>query len=464
MRLVQVRVADDSRESVLDTLDDANADYVVADEAGGSDASIVYFPTPSGAVTEMLGDLAEAGLADDAFTIVTEIETATTPHFDELEGRYTQGPEEEVGLSHAELRNKAQELTPETPMFVVFGILSAVLAVAGLLLNSAIVIVGAMVVSPFAGSSLSASVGVVSGNLESTVKSIRSQVLGLIIAIGSATVAAFVFRWGYLVTPTLDVGQIAVVGAFSTPVSLTLIIAVVAGAAGALALSTDLPVAIAGVAVAAAIVPAAAAVGIGIVWTEPLLALGAFALLIVNVTFINLTALVALLAFGYRPSDVGGISERISLSLRSVAAGVAAVVLVVIVVSVLFTTYQYFLFGQTVNRNVQDVLTQPEYSELELASVSTKYSAGKLFGRKGSVTVVVARTAGSTYPRLPERLQNAIAADTNRRVTVEVQSIVYQKVTPGATNRNHSAKPSRQARTSPQRRFSGSASIASIAG
>jgi uncharacterized membrane protein len=198
--------------------------------------------------------------------------------------------------------------------------------------------VGAMVVSPFAGSSLSASVGVVSGNLQSTVKSIRSQFLGLAVAIVSATAAAFVFRWGYLVTPTLDIGLIAVVGDFSTPVSLTLVIAVVAGAAGALALSTDLPVAIAGVAVAAAIVPAAAATGIGIVWPEPLLALGAFALLIVNVTFINLTAFIALLGFGYRPSDVGGLSETLSLSLRMVVAAVAAVALVVIVVAVLFTT------------------------------------------------------------------------------------------------------------------------------
>ncbi len=420
MRLIQVRVSDDSRESVLDALDDANADYVVADEAGGSDASIVYFPTPSGAVGEMLDRLSEAGLANDAFTIVTQIETATTPHFDELEGRYTQGPEDEIGLSHAELRTKAQELTPELPMFVVFGILSAILATSGLLLNSPIVIVGAMVVSPFAGSSLSASVGVVDGNLTSAAKSLRSQFLGLTISIVSAATAAFVFRWGYVVPPTLDVSQIAVVSGFSTPVLLTLVIAIVAGAAGALALSTDLPVAIAGVAVAAAIVPAAAATGIAIVWLNPLLALGAFALLIVNVVFINLTALIALLGFGYRPSDVGGVSEDPSLTPRTLVSAVVAIALAVLVVAVLFTTYQYFLFDQTVNRNVNDVFTQPAYSDLELASVTVQYGAAGLLGREGSVTVVVAKTAGATYPRLPKRLQTAIAADTNRNVTVEV--------------------------------------------
>ncbi|HET7324717.1 MAG TPA: TIGR00341 family protein [Halococcus sp.] len=431
MRLIQIRVADDSREGVLDALDEANADYVIADEAAGNDASIVYFPTPAGAVEEMLDDLSEAGLAEDAFTIVTQIETATTPHFDELEGRYTQGPEDEVGLSHAELRTKAQELTPELPMFVVFGALSAVLATAGLLLNSAIVIVGSMVVSPLTGSSLSPSVGIVSDDIESAAKSLRSQLLGLVVAIASAAGAAFVFRWGYVVPPTLDVGQIATVAGFSTPVLLTLVIAIVAGAAGALALSTDLPVAIAGVAVAAAIVPAAAAVGIALVWTEPQLALGAFALLVVNVVFINLTALISLVVFGYRPANLGGFSESLSLTPRTVASAVVAVVVVVIVVAVFFSTYQYFLFDQTVNHNVNEVLSESDYSGLELASAQTEYGAAGLFGTEGSVTVVVARTAGKQYPKLPERLLKHIAADTNRNVTVEVQFIDYRRAGSG---------------------------------
>lgn len=420
-------------------LDDANADYVITDETAGDDASIVYFPTPSGAVEEMLDRLSEAGLEDDAFTIVTQIEAATTPHFDELESRYTQGPEGETGLSHVELRTKAQELTPETPMFVVFAALSAVLAVAGLLLGSPIVIVGAMVVSPFAGSSLSASVGVVSNDLRSAVKSLRSQFIGLAVAIVSATVAAFVFRWGYLVSPTLVVSRVEQVAAFTTPTLLALTVAIVAGAAGALALSTDLPVAIAGVAIAAAIVPAAAAVAVGLVWAEPVLMLGALVLLLVNVVFINVTALLALLGFGYRPSEWGSLSEYLSFSPRAVVSVIAAVALVVLVVAVSFSTYQYFLFEQTVNRNVNDVLTEPEYSKLELASVSAKYGAEGLFGRKGSVTVVVARTASTIYPELPDRLKRQITADTNRAVTVEVRFIVYRR--PGSRPAYHTRSP-----------------------
>lgn len=437
MRLIQVRVADESRESVLDVLDDANADFVIADEAAGNDSSIVYFPIPSGAVEEMLDRLREAGLDDNAFTIVTKIETATTPHFDELEGRYTQGPEDEIGLSHAELRTKAQELTPETPMFVVFAALSAVLATAGLLLNSAIVITGAMVVAPFAGSSLSTSVGIVSNDLTSATKSVRSQLLGLSIAIVSATGASLIFKWGYLVPPTLVVGRIEQVASFTSPTLLTFTIAIVAGTAGALALSTDLPVAIAGVAVAAAIVPAAAAVGVGVVWNQLPLALGAFALLLVNVVFINLTALIALLAFGYRPSDLGEFSNELSLSLRTVVGAVVTVAVVILVAGVLFSTYQYVLFDQTVNRNVNDVLSESEYAGLELVEVQTDYNGASLFGQEGTATVVVSRTSEKTYPKLSETLQQQIATDTNRAVTVKVRFIEYQQSEPRNPRSNH---------------------------
>lgn len=431
MRLIQVRVTDESRESVLNALDDANADYVIADEAAGNDASIVYFPTPSGAVEEMLDRLREAGVEDDAFTIVTEIETATTPNFDELEGRYTQGPEDEIGLSHAEIRTKAQELTPETPMFVVFAALSTVLATAGLLLDSAIVITGSMVVAPFAGSSLSTSVGIVSDDLTSAMKSVRSQLLGLAVAIVSATGASLVFRWGYFVPPTLAVDQIGQVARFTSPTLLLLTIAIVAGAAGALALSTDLPVAVAGVAVAAAIVPAAAAVGVGAVWGQPFLALGAFALLLMNVAFINITVLVALLAFGYRPSEFGGLPNGLSLSPRTVAAAVATVALAFLVVAVLFSTYQYFLFGQTVNQNVNGVLVEPEYAGLELVQVQTEYNGAGLFSREGTITVVVSQTSEGTYPGLSETLQRRIAEDTNKAVTVKVRFVEYQHTGPG---------------------------------
>lgn len=364
MRLVQIQVSNESQESILETLNEENADYVIADEAADNNSSIVYFPVPDGAVDEILDRLRDDGLEDDAFTIVTKIETATTPSLGELEGQYTQGPDDQVGLSHAELRTKARELTPQRSMFVIFAMISAIVASAGLLLNSAIVVTGAMVISPFAGSSLSASVGGVIGDYESIIDSFKSQLLGLTVAIIGATVAAFVFRSGFLVPPTLAIENIGQVSSFTAPGVLTLTIAIFAGAGGALALATDLPVSIAGVAVAAAIVPAAAAVGLGIVWVQPVLAIGALVLLLVNVILINITAYIALWAIGYRSPSSSNLRDNVSFDLRTIAGVVGAVIVALLLMGVLISTYQYFIFSQAVNHNVDDVLSDPEYSQL----------------------------------------------------------------------------------------------------
>ncbi|WP_254536638.1 TIGR00341 family protein [Halomarina litorea] len=432
MRLIQTRVPADARENVLATLDEENIEHIVADEGGDSDAMVLYFPVPDGAVEKVLDRLHEEGLEEDAYTVITDIESATTPTLKDLESKYTQGPDDEVGLSHAALRSNAREVTPGRPMFVMFAALSAVLAAAGLLLNSAIVIVGAMVISPFAGSSLSASVGAVIGDYRSMLDSFKSQLLGLVVAVGSATAAAALIKWSYLVPPSLAIENIAQVSAFSIPIVLTFFIAIFAGAAGALALATDLSVSLAGVAVAAAIVPAAAAVGLGVVWVKPLLALGAIVLLLMNLLLINVSAFVALTLFGYRGSANVALREYVTFDLRSVGyAVVGVVVLVALVVSVV-STYQYLVFVETTNHNVEAVLGEGQYEDLELVDVQTDYGAEFLYPSSESETVrvVVSRSAGEEYPDLSRALQREIAADTPRGVTVQVQFVDYQQTTP----------------------------------
>ncbi|MFC4359504.1 TIGR00341 family protein [Halobium salinum] len=433
MRLVQTRVSKEARERVLETLDEENIEHVVADEGGDSDAVIVYFPLPDGAVEKVLDRLQSEGLHEDAFTVITDIQSATTPSLDELESQYTQGPDDEVGLSHATLRTNAREVTPSRPMFVTFAALSAIVAAAGLILNSAIVIVGAMVISPFAGSALSASVGVVIGDYESVLDSLRSQLVGLVVVVTSATAAAFVFRYGRLVPTRLAIENISQVSAFSIPIVLTFVIAVFAGAAGALALATDLSVSLAGVAVAAAIVPAGSAVGLGVVWVKPMLALGAVVLLLMNILLINVSAFVALTLFGYRSPASARLRDYLRFDVGTVAYAALGAVVLVLLVGSLVSTYQYFVLVETVNQNVDEVLTEEPYASLELVDVQTDYEARLVApAEPDTVTVVVGRAAGTEYPDLSAALQGAIAEDATRPVTVRVRFQSYQETTPGS--------------------------------
>jgi hypothetical protein len=107
-------------------------------------------------------------------------------------------------------------------------------------------------------------------------------------------------------------------------------------------------------------------------------------------------------------------------------------------VGILITTFQYFLFAQTVNHNVNDVLTEPEYSELELEQAYTAYGGGKFFGGEasGSVTIVVGRSSDKDYPQLSQTLRQRIAEDTPRAVTVQVRFLDYQQASPAKSQNN----------------------------
>ncbi|WP_436345539.1 DUF389 domain-containing protein [Natronorubrum sp. FCH18a] len=427
MRLIRVFVPDEDREAVRTALSEMEVEFLFSEADGRRDGSVAEIPVPAGAADTVLERLYDAGLDEDTYTVVTDVDRATVPNVDELTDRYVEGPKGERGASHAEIRERAKDLTPETATYLAFAIASAIVAVGGLMLDSAIVIVGAMVIAPFAGSTLSASAGAVISDREMVVDSATSQVTGLVVAyLGAVVMSVFLQQTGF-VQPTLDVGRVGQVGAFATPNLLTLVIAIAAGFAGALALATDLPVSLAGVAVAAAIVPAAAAAGIGTAWGEPLVVAGGIVLLLMNIVFINLTAYLTLIALGYRSSVIRNVRDNADVSLRSGAYAVIVLFFLVVVALTAFGTYQHLVFEQQVNNEVQDVLEDDEYSSLELAGVETEYNDGSAFSDEVSVTVTVGRSSGLEHEGLAEDLQTEIDSRTSRSVHVDVRFVDYQR-------------------------------------
>lgn len=421
VRLIQIFVPSDDRVAIELTLDEMGVEYLFVDEDSSRDGSVANIPVPGGAVDAVLEQLYDAGLDEDTYTVVTEVERANVPNVDELTDRYVEGPKGERGASHPEIRERAEDLKPEFATYVAFAALSAIVAVGGLLLNSAIVIVGAMVIAPFAGSTLSASVGAVIGDRGMVLKSARAQVVGLVVAFVGAILMSVLLRQTGFVPASQAVARIEQVSVFLTPNLLTLVIAIAAGLAGALALATDLPVSIAGVAVAAAIVPAASAAGIGVVWGEPLMVLGAIVLLLMNIVFINLSAYVALISLGYRSSVIRSLREDVQVSARTGAYTVLVVLFAVVVALTAAGTYQHVAFEQAVNQEVQTTMDDPEYSSLELGTVQTDYNHMNVLSSEISVTVTVTRTTDFAYDDLDETLQTRISEATGRPVTVNVQ-------------------------------------------
>ena len=93
-------------------------------------------------------------------------------------------------------------------------------------------------------------------------------------------------------------------------------------------------------------------------------------------------------------------------------------------------TYQHLAFEQDVNRGVQDVLSNDEYSSLELANVKTEYDAGVVLGDDPTVTVTVSRASDTEYNQLAEDLREDISARTDQPVTVQVRFVDYEQSSP----------------------------------
>jgi uncharacterized hydrophobic protein (TIGR00341 family) len=419
VRLIHVLVPERDRSDVFDHLEAEGVDYVVLRQDGETDAVVVQFPLPTSAVEDVLDGLNTAGV-DDEYTVVTSAETVETRNFESLENRFTE--QEDRDIAPAELRTRALEMGQRTVIYYTTTLLSAMVAASGLLLDAPAVVVGSMVIAPQVGSALEASVGTVFDDREMIVDGLRSQVLGLLLAVVGAAVFGLAVRWlgvGPVRLPSLALEQ---VHQRVSPGVLSVVVAVAAGFAAAFSLATAVPTSLVGVMIAAALIPAAAAVGIGIAWNEPTVAVGAAVLLTVNTAAINLTGIGGLWSLGYRPGDDSRRdTERREGpgSLRAAMAGV--LVLALVFAGSGYLTVQHVAFEREATAAVEDVLSDTEYDRLVLVTVETRFGRPSLLDSPGKVTVVVKRPAGAEFPDLAGSLQRRLENRMDRPIAVEVE-------------------------------------------
>ena len=455
MRLVKLLVHDDDRESVLSILDEEEIDYLLNDgiATGNGDGSesldgiengnelLVEFPLPDQAVEYLRERFDESGLEEEYLITVTA-ETAQTKRFGALEERFITGTEEGDSISPEELRTTALDLHPDPLPYYAMTLLSAIVAVAGLLLNSAALVVGAMVIAPQVGSALTASVGATIGDWKMLQRGVRAQVFSLTLAIVGSTLVGIGLQWLGFVPPIVDLEMIAQIGERTSPGMLTLAVGIAAGVAGATGLATALPVSIVGVMIAAALIPAAAATGIGLAWNSPSVAVGAAVLLVANLVAVNAAGFATLWAFGYGSVENGTARDRgspanadnASIADRIGLPSVGTALLGVVFVGVLLITGTAFAaqasFENDVNNGIDEVLDDEEFEDLNLVRSQMDFVMVPGSDPTG-VQVVVERPADQRYPTLAERLGETLAASTDREVAVRVEFVDRQRYDPG---------------------------------
>ncbi|NHX34995.1 TIGR00341 family protein [Halolamina sp. R1-12] len=429
------------REAVLSVLDENGIDYALSDEVSGRRyTALVSFPLPTNAVEPVLDQLREeTGIDRDAYTVVLDAETVVSERYEQLEKEWTEGEEGER-IARDELVSRASDLAPDWVPFLAMTAISAVVATAGLLIDSPAVVVGSMVIAPLIGPAMATSVGSVVDDRELFVRGIKLQLVGAVLAVGSAAAFAGLLRFGNVVP--LGVAEVFAIGEVRerlSPGVPSLVVALAAGFAGALSLSSGVSSALVGVMIAAALVPPTAVVGIGIAWGRPEAIVGSAVLVAVNFLSINLVALATFWYQGYQPEEWFNVGDARKDTIKRIGAlAVTVLVLSSVLAGATYASMERAAFADQAREETESLLAgEPS---LSLVSFDVEHGSAFPFRSPERVMVTVGYPPGTEPPALADRLAERIGAIDNGRfglgsgegVTVSVRYAAVETAGDGA--------------------------------
>ncbi len=425
MRHLEVLVDDGDRETVTEVFDDEGVDFVRQEAwTDGTRKWQFSAPVPSDAIGYLLEELAVAGVEDEQL-VIGSLESAQTPQGEALQSRFASGFDP---LTQPEITSKARDMSQDPTSFLAMVFLSAVIAAAGLLIGSPAIVVGSMVIAPIVGPVLTATVGAAVGDRQMLLDSLWLQAVGLVVAVGGAALfASIVFVSG--VSPsTLDITSLELVAVRMSPGVLSAVVGLAAGAAGAFALTTKGPTALIGVMIAAALIPTAATSGLAVVWGEPLVAVGSLLQLAITMVVINLGSFVVLVAMGYRPAQSGWLLASAPRRRKLAVVG-TAIFLLVVAGTAAATTAQQASLEQTVTQEVDGLLSEPAYAELESISINMEYGAtgSGVDTEAPTASVVVTYSGTGEPPAVATELQARMTAATGQQLSVRVEFLEYDE-------------------------------------
>ena len=407
MRLIQTLVPEGKHDTVVDILEREEIQLAMsAESSDGSYSDIVSIPVESDGVEEIVDELRDVGVECDGYMIVNDVETIISEQFEENHG-------EDERISRHELRTKARNLSCSTNNYLALTIISAIVATAGLLQDSAAVVVGSMVIAPLIGPAMASCVGTVidDGSNELFWDGVRSQATGLGVAVVSATGFSFAYR--VLLAPEVELLLIQQVAERAHPGLLALAIALGAGAAGALSLTSGADEALVGVMIAVALMPPAASVGLGIAYADPRLAIGAGVLVFINILSINFAGIITLWIKRYKPSHRSAAHQARRITIQRLAfVGIAILILTSFLTVSSLDARDNAAFENRVEAIAEETSDQ-------LIDVDIEYRADLFSQQPTAVTIHVADSSPPEATTIRERIRTETGTDIEVTVLAE---------------------------------------------
>ena len=184
------------------------------------------------------------------------------------------------------VEHQTSESAELSTSFLAFMVVATMIAALGIIQDSVILIIGAMVVGPEFGPLAGLSVALVQRQRELARRSLRALAVGFPLAIAAAFVFTLVLRAAGSAPDELVAVARPATLFISHPDEYSVLVALLAGIAGALSLSTSKSGALVGVLISVTTIPAAANVGVAAAYRDWSDMAGAAAQLAVNLTCI----------------------------------------------------------------------------------------------------------------------------------------------------------------------------------
>ena len=240
----------------------------------------------------VLGDLKEFGIEQEGSIAIENVDSLIADAAERAEAAAKGAPSDAVVWEEVEARTS--ENTELSVSFLLFMVLACLIASVGVILDSPILIIGAMVVGPEFGPLAGFCVAVVQRRPKLVKRSLLPLVVGFPIGITAAFVFTLAIDAAGLTPEGFRADEHPLTQFISHPDAFSYIVATFAGIAGVLSLTSTKSGALVGVLISVTTIPAAANIGVAAAYGDGDVWAGAMAQLAVNLTAIVLAGILTL--------------------------------------------------------------------------------------------------------------------------------------------------------------------------
>ena len=295
LRQIELIVTRDEYEKAMDTIEKAAGEDDLTWVSILKDGKVSVMTIMEMEDIESLTDVIEKRFhVSNGYRIVIHPIEAVLPRIPEPEDEEAkqQKARKAARLSREELYARAQDMCQFSRPIATLVVLSTIVAVIGLRMNSEALTLAAMIIAPLMGPHVALALATTLGDKDLAHKSILAAVKGIALAVAVSLVLALVV--------SVDPGNAAIVSRTRLDF-FVVVLALASGAAGVVSFTSGAAAALVGVMVSLAILPPLATAVILLAKGLPIEGAKAAILFVVNIIGLNLAGVAAFVAHGIRP-------------------------------------------------------------------------------------------------------------------------------------------------------------------